>query len=181
MKTPAPLTMITTTEPPPAAKTGAAMNRGTSKQDFATPPNFREAVCRRFGFPSVDLAAHAGNYFGKGFIGPAENSLLVPWAVENPITDEPLFWLNPPFANIAPWAKKCAEVNATTGARILFLTPASVGSEWFDRYVHRKAMVLGLVGRIAFDPLHPSWGYPKDCILSCYGYGVGFDTWDWRD
>jgi len=63
---------------------------------------------------------------------------------------------------------------------VLMLTPASIGSEWFQRYVHRKAMVLGLSPRLHFvgaaDP------YPKDCMLSCFGFGVtGFDIWRWDE
>ncbi len=93
-----------------------------------------------------------------------------------------ILWLNPPFDNIAPWAKKCAE-ESRKGAKILFLTPASVGANWFSSHVHRLSFVLGLNGRLAFDPANPTWGYPKDCILSCFGLAggvTGFDTWAWK-
>ena len=84
-----------------------------------------------------------------------------------------------------PWAKKCA-VESARGAKILFLTPASVGANWFAENVHRHALVLGLQGRIHFDPANPTWGYPKDCAL--LGYSNTrlikdeelYNVWNWR-
>lgn len=155
------------------AKTGASLNRGNSKQDYETPPDFIHAVETRFGKLRVDLAATAENTKAPTFFSPLQNSLAISWnKFANPQ------WLNPPFDNIAPWASKCRNQSAL-GAKILFLTPASVGSNWFRDHVHGHALVLALNGRLTFvgqeDP------YPKDCILSCYGWGTGFDVWDWRE
>lgn len=155
--------------------TGASFARGQSKQDYATPPDFMHAVIDRFGLLSFDLAASPHNTKNPNYFSIADDSLKQKWH-----EIRGLLWLNPPFDNIAPWAKKCREEMAM-GAKILFLTPASVGSEWFHHHVHRHALVLGLRGRIAFDPDNPKWGYPKDCILSCFGWTPDFDTWRWRD
>lgn len=152
--------------------TGPTINRHKSKQDWATPPEFIEAVEKRFGKIEFDLAASAENTKHTGFYDEERDSLKQDW--------HKLYgnlWLNPPFSNIAPWAKKCAE-EASLGATILFLTPASIGSNWFRDYVHRKAQVLALNGRITFiGAITP---YPKDCILSTYGFPIGFDVWNWR-
>jgi hypothetical protein len=88
-----------------------------------------------------------------------------------------LLWLNPPFAAIAPWAKKARD-SARKGARIAMLTPASVGANWFDEFVHREALVLALSPRLSFDGKN---SYPKDCILSIFSHNEspGFDTWRW--
>lgn len=150
--------------------TGPTINRHRSKQDYSTPKNFMDAVVKRFGPIYYDLAASPDNSKSVHFYTEEENSLNQDWHMLDGV-----LWLNPPFNNITPWARKCAE-EADGGARILFLTPASIGSNWFCNYVHRKAMVLSLNGRLCFDGRNP---FPKDCILSCYGFGVGFDIWKW--
>lgn len=151
--------------------------RGSSKQDYGTPEAFLDAVMARFGRIQYDLAATVENAVtnGTAFFGPEEDSLTRRW---NEIPG--LLWLNPPFANIAPWAKKCAEESAR-GAKVAFLTPASVGSVWFREHVHGKAYCFGISPRLTFvgekDP------YPKDLMLSLFtseGYS-GFEPWNWLD
>lgn len=156
----------------PVARTGASMARGKSKQDYATPAIFIDAVVRRFGPLAWDLAAHAGNTKHENFFSIEQDSFKQAWH-KSPGNQ----WLNPEFDHITPWARKCAE-ECALGARILMLTPASVGSNWFAQFVHRKAFVIALNGRLSFDGIAP---YPKDCMLSCYNFGVGFDVWNWRE
>lgn len=188
----------------PAPLTGAAYARGKSKTDYGTPEDLMAAVVDRFGPISFDLAAHAGNHKADRWYGPggeAEESLSQDWTK---LTGN--LWLNPPYDDIEPWARKCA---ASRGfrwekRRILFLVPASVGAIWFDEHVHGHALVLGLVGRLTFVntgvraavsqlglglPEEPppeadeecEDPYPKDLILAVYSEPPGFDTWRWRD
>jgi phage N-6-adenine-methyltransferase len=155
-------------------KRGASFSRGSSEQNYETPAEFIRAVERRFGPLKVDLAATAVNTKAPKYITPEQDSLLVPWPSSG------LLWLNPPFSNITPWAKKCVE-NSTIfhpTSKILLLVPASVGSNWFRDYVHKKALVLFLNGRISFDGKNP---YPKDCILVVYRYRPEYQIWTWRD
>lgn len=158
--------------------TGPTVKRHKSKQDYPTPWELIHACDARFGAISFDLAATDENKKAAEFFSPTQDSLTRSWhKIMVPSTDRPILWLNPPFSDIAPWAKKCAE-ESKLGARILFLTPASVGSNWFRDHVHGQAHVLALNGRITFigaeDP------YPKDCIISAFGFGkIGFDVWKW--
>lgn len=147
------------------------MRRHKSKQDYATPMEFIGPVVRKFGPITWDLAAHAGNTKHANFFSIEQDSFKQDW---HKIPGN--LWLNPEFDDIGPWAEKSA-YECSLGAKILFLTPASIGSNWFARHVHRNALVLGLNGRICFDGVGP---YPKDCMLSCFGWGVGFDVWKWR-
>lgn len=154
--------------------TGPSIKRGKSKQNYATPGDFRAAVSQRFGTPIFDLAAEKDTYFASSvdFYTKQENSLVRSWAQHYG-----LLWLNPPFDHIEPWAAKC-RFEMERGARILFLTPASVGSVWFANHVRGHAMVFGLTPRLCFDGVAP---YPKDCILSVFWGGVhGFDVWKWK-
>lgn len=146
---------------------------GRLRQDYETPPEFIAAVERRFGRLHVDLAARADNAKAPIFVPPERDSLTLSWPRE---FSDKRCWINPPFADIAPWAKKCSEAR---GLHILMLTPASVGANWFAEHVHRNAIVLALSPRITFvgaaDP------YPKDCMLSVFGLGVAaFDVWRWQ-
>lgn len=156
--------------------TGPTINRGGSKQDYETPQEFMNAVGKRFRGIEFDLAATEQNskcgrsYFGldKGI-----DSLKQSW---NEIPG--WLWLNPPFSDITPWAQKCA-AEMELGAKILFLTPASVGSNWFQQWVRPSAHTLFLNGRIQFvgaaDP------YPKDLMLSVYAHGLTGDSiWKWK-
>jgi len=155
---------------------GAKHHKGESRQDFETPPDFLCAVEGRFGRIDTDLAATRENAKALHFIGPDEDSLapLTRWPVSG------VSWLNPPFANIRPWAEKCAAApRALAAARILLLVPAAVGSNWYAKNVHDKAHVYFLNNRIQF--VGAKFAYPKDCMLAVYGEAPGFTVWRWRD
>lgn len=152
--------------------TGAAHHRGSSKQDYATPWPLIHAIESRWGKITVDLAASAENAKAPTWFDEARDSFTVAWH-----EFDGLLFLNPPFANIAPWAAKCA-AEWRLGARIAFLVPAAVGSRWFLDHVHGKAMVCPLLPRVSFDGKNP---YPKDCMVCVYGeHLAGFAPWDWR-
>ena len=159
--------------------TGATFKRGQSKQNYATPPELRDAIVKRFGYPTWDLAASAENYFsppGK-YYDEAHNAFSYDWHKIGG-----LLWLNPPFGDIAPWAVRCHE-EARQGARILLLVPASVGAAWFQNHVHDFAShIYFLSPRICFDGKGP---FPKDCLLADYNSKAEFITsyyrcWRWK-
>lgn len=153
-----------------------AQKPGRSVQTYGTPRDFIAAVEARFGHLVCDLAASADNAKAPAFYDEARDSLSVPWSEEHPTGT---LWLNPPFADIDPWAAKCAEEATRRHGLILMLTPASIGCNWFAAHVRGKAMVLGLSPRMQFEGA--SDPYPKDLAVSVYGYGLhGFDTWRWR-
>ena len=147
---------------------------GKSKQDYGTPLDLIAAVTKRFGPLLVDLAAREDNKKAPEWIGPDWDSLTQDWTQLSGN-----LWLNPPFANIAPWAEKC-KISAPPGSdrRIFFLTPASVGSNWFLEHVHGHALVLALNPRLTFEG--ETACYPKDCCCSVFGDLPGFDVWRWR-
>lgn len=155
---------------------------GNSRQDYSTPANFIRAVKSRLRISEFDFdfAADETNYKATSWWGSEENSLIQPdW--HHRLDGGGWGWLNPPFANIEPWAAKCAEASIMGGARIALLVPASVGSNWFRDYVNSAAKVLFLNGRLAFIPDRPKSLYPKDCILALYGPELrGCEVWDWR-
>lgn len=149
----------------------APISHGDTKQDYETPLEFIEAVEKRFGRLTVDLAASAENAKASLYFTENDNALDQEWP-------EGLLWLNPPFKDIEPWAAKCAW-DASPRRRILMLTPASIDALWYAKHVHHKAAVLAVSPRIQF--VGADHGYPKPLMLSCFGFGVsGLDVWQWK-
>jgi phage N-6-adenine-methyltransferase len=155
----------------------------TSGENYATPDDFILAVKRRFRVLSFyyDLAAEPETTKGEHFFCEEENALSKDWT-RIPGAVKRNLWLNPPFGQIAPWAAKCHDYGQRGTGRLFFLTPASVGANWFAEYVWAgNSTVYALQGRLSFDGKAP---YPKDCMLTVFGAGQPmrseFEVWDWR-
>jgi phage N-6-adenine-methyltransferase len=133
---------------------------GLSRQDYETPEVFLEAIKQRFDITAftADLAASTSNARAARFFTESDDSLKQDWMAVQEVPSKPMIdlWLNPPFGHIEPWARKCAEsVSRKGNVRIFFLTPASVGANWFDRWILPNALVLALRGRLSFDGKAP--------------------------
>lgn len=146
--------------------------RSESKQDYQTDPDFVRAVVRRWGPIDFDLAAHADNRQAPRYFSKAQNSLVQDWG-----SLKGTLWLNPEFADIDPWAAKCARTRLQPGSRILFLTPASVSTNWFADHVYGRARVIACNPRLTFVG-HVN-AFPKDIILSVFGEPPAFCCWRW--
>jgi phage N-6-adenine-methyltransferase len=176
------------TAPFPANSTavkGGKMNQvhisTKSKQDYQTPPEFIQAVNRRWPI-CFDLAANNENKIHPAaYIEGIENSLERDWhLLTNMYMHDSLayLWLNPPYKVHCPWMKKCAE-EMKKGAKIVTLTLASIGSNWFKNYVQPNAMTYVLRGRLTF--VGQKAPYPKELMLCVWDSGLtGFGFWDWR-
>lgn len=157
---------------------GAAFDRHNSRQDYATPRSLLDAVVAHFGVAfSVDLAADASNSIAPVHFSIEQDALSQDWSALHGA-----LWLNPPFADIEPWAEKCAvSFDARRkrrdlrllGWELYFLVPASVGSNWYARHVHGRAAVHFLSHRLSFDGKHP---YP-----AVYGREPGYSCWRWNE
>lgn len=160
-------------------------NRGESRQDYVTPMWFIRLVEVKFGPIVFDLAASVENARAPAFYDEQADALKQDWTKIRPGNR----WLNPPFADIRPWAACCERFKLPKfeDKRIIMLTPASVDTEWFADHVMDTARVVFLRGRIPFDgqPVNPKTGkvdgYPKGLMLSIYGDPPGFETWKWGD
>jgi phage N-6-adenine-methyltransferase len=154
---------------------------GRSKQDYGTPIALIDAVEARWDALRWDLAATDANAKASEYYSPKDDALSphTHWTFD--IGREGIAWLNPPFGDIAPWARKCAAESAM-GLRIIMLVPASIGSEWFAEHCEGRVAVIGLRPRLTFggckDP------YPKDCCLLLWGplrEGLPLlSTWRWK-
>lgn len=159
-----------------APRSGAGVKRHRSRQDYGTPPAFIAAVEQAFGPLVHDLACGRENAKApSGYYHPEVDALARDWAAEFPTGN---LWLNPPFAEIEPWAERCARFGAQRSGLIFLLTPASIGTEWFAQHVWGRARVLGVSPRLTFEGERDP--YPKDLMLSIFGRATaGFDVWRW--
>lgn len=155
-----------------------AQKPSKSNQVVATPMEFVDAVESRFGKIHWDVCANAENcvvrnvHGGRSaqFFSERENGLAQQWSHMGGN-----LWCNPPFGKIAPWAKKASE-EANPHTRVLMLTPAAVGANWWWEYVRPHAVVYILHPRLAFT----GQPFPKDLQLAVFGLGAtGFGRWRW--
>lgn len=124
-----------------------SMGKG-SKQDYQTPHEFIKAVEKKFGRIVLDLAASADNAQTERYYSIDQDSLQQDWlkllGLLKSFKEYSVFWLNPPYADITPWVKKCADLDehlVSGKPRLVVLLPASVGSNWFRKYVYGVADV----------------------------------------
>lgn len=147
---------------------------GRSEQSVGTPRVFLDAVERRFGKIGLDVAASHTNSVVDRYYTEEEDGLSRPW-------DGDLNWCNPPYSKIGPWVEK-ALTEREFGHASLLLLPAGVGSNWFRDFVHEKADVYFLNGRLTF--VGHDTPYPKDLILLHYQPAILFSpqyaVWNWR-
>lgn len=163
---------------------GPTIDRAASSGDIWTPWEFIRAVEKKFGPIAVDLAASDESAKAPCYITEHTNSLTQDWAC---LLDGGLGWDNPPFTNIAPWAKYHLE-QWRKGAKTLLLVP--MGSQnWYWDYVEPYAQVY-CVGRMVFDNCYNKQGelvttpYPKDLILAHYDpnrHKRCPQRWRWQD
>lgn len=166
---------------------------GKSKQDYETPLAFIEAALRRLELDHFDADLAAAEH----------NALFYPYFTrDNSAFDQPTWkfgsgynWLNPPFANIGAWVERAYKEMHNHCASTAVLIPASTGANWWRDFVHGKAMVWLLNGRLTFGgcPPNPRTGkvdaYPKDCALLLYNPREHraiqrngdwpYDVWEW--
>ena len=155
-------------------KTGASFNRGSSNQEYGTPPEVIAAVEKRFGRIVHDLAASQENAVCDTFWSKEDNALEHDWLKLLPTGN---LWLNCPYADIAPWAMRAAGCWQRKGFLFL-LVPASVDSNWWRDFVEGRAYTIAMSPRIKF--VGADQGYPKAICVAIYGYGIVGTGPQWR-
>lgn len=152
-------------------------NRGRSKQDYGTPPEFIAAVKHGLGIQefAYDLAATNENTQAPRWWTPEQDSLKQTWDCVRGWN-----WLNPPYNHIEPWVKKAYDASLKNDISIAMLLPASVGSNWWRAYVHEESRVWLLNRRIKFVGANDV--SPKDHALILYAPWLdpGYRIWDWE-
>ena len=150
--------------------------RGKSKQDFGTPREVLDGIERRFGKIGIDLAAREDNKVCERFISPEQDTLKINWS-ELIVPEGHIRFINPPYANLEPFAKQLAATKNDSRFTIM-LCPASMGSKWWVKHVLGQVNALG-IPRVKFRGADSI--YPKDLSILVAGFGLhGFGYFDWR-
>lgn len=175
-----------------------AQQPATSKQNYRTPVEFLQAAAHKLGIDafSIDVAADDENAICDLYYTEQENGLVRYWNAQHPQWETPISgiaWCNPEFGQIMEWVRKAYHESQLTGdeapATSAVLVPAGVGSNWWKQWVHGKARVLLLNGRLCFIHDWKAQGfqskplYPKDCCLLIYGPGIipAYEVWSWGE
>src|SRR5882672_11336110 len=125
-----------------------AQKPATSRQDSRTEIELLTAVKRRLFINEFDcdLAADADNTVADCYYDRETNALAPGNSWKQ---GDGWNWLNPEFGMIEPFVAKALQ-QVTEGAKTVMLVPAAVGSNWWRDYVHQKANVVFLNGRLCF-------------------------------
>jgi phage N-6-adenine-methyltransferase len=150
---------------------------GRGKQDHQTPEVLLDAVRQQLSIEMFarDLAASPENTVSRAYFTEEDNALVQDWTTPAGQWN----WCNPPFGFIKPWVQRAHEFR--TRGNTIMLVPAAAGSNWWRDWVHKKAMVWFLNGRLTFVG-QPSC-YKKDCAILLYGpecHYTGYGVWSWR-
>jgi len=154
--------------------TEPAQKPGRSKQDYGTPSEFIEVFVRQFGGIVLDVCASPSNAIGPRYYTEEQNGLAQPWASPS----QGWNWCNPPFGKCGAWVSRAWIAWENYGQRVAVLVPASVDSNWWADYVHGKALVFFLRGRMRFVGARDV--YPKPLALLLYDGRRGYEPWRWK-
>ncbi len=163
-------------------------SKGT--QDYTTPPELVQYFARSNGVELIlDLASSDENHRCPYYLTEAMDLGLAPsradWAREL-LTNAAIInmpphlaaaWLNPPFKRCGAFMER-AKLAADQGAKIITLTLASLGTDWYRKWVKPYALSLILEERVRF--LGQPDDYPKELMVSFYGFGrtgLGWTRW----
>jgi site-specific DNA-methyltransferase (adenine-specific) len=125
--------------------------------EWATPQWFFDYFNSIYDF-KVDLAATDRNTKCGIYLTKAQNSLNQDWSQY-----KGWLWCNPPYGRQLPqWVEK-AYIEMKKGAKICMLIPASVGTNYWAKYIINKVPFIWFIeGRIRFvDPLSQITDPPK--------------------
>ena len=110
-------------------------------ENWATPPEFFEALNIEFGF-TLDVCAEPHNAKVARYFTQNEDGLSQDWGRE-------VCWMNPPYGRkIAEWMAK-ARKSAWGGALVVCLVPARTDTRWWHDYA-MTGEVRFIRGRLRF-------------------------------
>lgn len=129
-----------------------------------TPQHFLKKIADVFGPINLDPCAHpSANVAADRYIHQEEDGLTATWSGR-------LAFVNPPFSSASTWIERAyrawrdGEVET-----VVMLCPVRTHTKAFAEYVHGKADVVMLRGRLHFDNASDGAGYPLGLMIACWG------------
>lgn len=141
----------------------AAWSEGGRDERF-TPRHFLAAIEDAFGAISIDPCGHpASNVMADRYIMIEEDGLKTRWSGR-------VAFVNPPFSAAAVWIERCHQAWRDGEVEtVVLLCPARTHIRAFTEYVHEKADVVLLSGRLQFDNAADGAGFPLGLMVAAWG------------
>lgn len=137
--------------------TNAVYHR-SDKQDWRTPRALYAALDAEFHF-GLDAATSADNPLGApAFFTPETDGLLQDW------TGYGACFCNPPYSDSARWIAKAA-AESQKGATVVMLLAARPDTRVWHTYIHGKAEVRWIKGRLRFEGASNSAPFPSAIVV----------------
>lgn len=128
----------------------------TGNDKHSTPQWLFNELHDEFHF-DVDVCATIDDTKCEKFFSPEEDGLEKEWSGT--------CWMNPPYGkNVIKWTEKAYE-SSLCGATVVALLPARTDTQWFHKYVYRKAEIRFIEGRLKFGDSKNSAPFPSMIVI----------------
>ena len=123
---------------------------------WETPQGFFDMLNMEFGF-TLDVCATVENAKCPAYFSPNDDGLSKAWSG--------VCWMNPPYGReVGKWVKKAYE-ESKKGVTVVGLLPARTDTRWFHEFIHGKAEVRFLRGRLKFGGCKNSAPFPSIVVV----------------
>lgn len=120
---------------------------------WETPQSFFNQLDLEFGF-TLDVCALPENAKCATYFSPQTDGLKQEWSG--------VCWMNPPYGRvIGEWVKKAHDARCT----VVGLLPARTDTKWFHEWIHGKAEVRFIKGRLKFGGGKNSAPFPSMVVV----------------
>lgn len=116
----------------------------SDRMDWETPTHLFDQLDAEFHF-TVDAAASETNHKCERYFTAQSDGLTQDWSGET-------VFCNPPYGRELPkWVEKCHREAQKPGTTVVMLIPSRTDTRWFHSFIHRRAEVRFIKGRIKFE------------------------------
>jgi phage N-6-adenine-methyltransferase len=119
------------------------------RQEWATPPDFIDAIKREFQI-DIDVSASIENAVVPNYIDAERDGLMSRWFY---LLATKTAWCNPGFSNMAPWIEQAIrQVSTGPGLTAVVMGLVSPSTKWWETAVEAGAEIRMLSPRVQFIP-----------------------------
>jgi phage N-6-adenine-methyltransferase len=126
----------------------------SGKDDWETPPDLIEHLCRAFKF-DLDVCASGANIPAKHRFTPHDDGLSQEWIGT--------CWMNPPYSEVGRWVERARR--SIPRARTLCLVMSRTDTRWWQNNVPFASLVVFIRGRLRFGGAENSAPAPSALIM----------------
>lgn len=125
--------------------------------EYGTPLELYEELNKRFYFSLDPCTTRDNPLETPNWVSKEGDGLIGSWA-EGPV------FMNPPYSNPLPWAKKAYE-ESLKGVLVVGLMRHDPSTKWWNKWVKDKALVIPVPYRIKFVGADASYNFPNAIII----------------